>query len=719
MDRPEVRFYEFGDFRFDVRRRTLSKNDDLIPISSRISDLLTVFLQNEGRTLSHDELMDAVWTDSFVEQSNLKKSVSSLRHVLGEGPNEAQYIKTIPRRGYCFVAEVRAVVEEAPETALADDPSAPDTVKENDSTALETGPRSVGFRGWYALVGILVVCVAAIGGWFLFSARPVEFGFENTEMVRLTSDGTYFDVSSSPDGKYLIHSDRKPNESSLLLYQVATGSSSKLISYPNASFWAYQFTPDGNFVYYMARNWIEPEKSGVYRIPFLGGEAKLIYPTLSGGGISFSPDGKTLGFHRSDEQMNPEIVVMNMDGSGARRLAGFPLSTRLWSMKYSPDGESLVFVIRRENEERKNLSAVKSISVANGTETVVIPEQERVIHHAAWLPDRSSLLLLVREPNAELRQIWQYFPGSDEWLRVTNDNESYSTLNFLADGKSFIASRDSMNSSVWVGEGEPLNFRQVTGGINQFGRTSWTADGRLVYATVENKAEIISIMSSSGRGKQPLTNGGDGMWMQPSISADGGSILYVSSQTGSQQVWRMNLDGSGKTPITKSDSAIFVSEMLGDGKTLLLQKFTKPTGWKLFRQVGDGEPVPLLEDQISAWDVSPDDKQVAVWIEDRVTKKWSVGLFDLASGQVTRTLSGFEQNLLRWTPDGKGLAYIQANGDTREIRIRSLDDSVPEKVVTSIEFEDIIWFDWSRDGAKLVVVRGKRLADAVKIALKN
>ncbi|MEQ1762327.1 MAG: winged helix-turn-helix domain-containing protein, partial [Pyrinomonadaceae bacterium] len=100
MDRSGVRFYEFGDFNFDVRRRTLSKNGDLIPISSRICDLLTVFLQNEGRTLSHDELMDAVWTDSFVEQSNLKKSVSSLRQVLGEGPNEAQYIKTLPRRGY-------------------------------------------------------------------------------------------------------------------------------------------------------------------------------------------------------------------------------------------------------------------------------------------------------------------------------------------------------------------------------------------------------------------------------------------------------------------------------------------------------------------------------------------------------------------------------------------------------------------------------------------
>ncbi|MEQ1765616.1 MAG: hypothetical protein ABL984_20985, partial [Pyrinomonadaceae bacterium] len=105
-------------------------------------------------------------------------------------------------------------------------------------------------------------------------------------------------------------------------------------------------------------------------------------------------------------------------------------------------------------------------------------------------------------------------------------------------------------------------------------------------------------------------------------------------------------------------------------------------------------------------------------IEDRATKKWSVGLLDLATGQITRTLSGLEQNLLRWTRDGKGIAYVHVNGDTREIRIRSLDDSVPEKTVTSVQFEDIIWFDWSPDASKIVVVRGKRLADAVKISLK-
>ena len=66
-----IRFYEFGEFRLDARKRILFRNDEPAPITPRIFDLLLVLVQNEGEILGHDTLLDKVWDGAFVEQSNL------------------------------------------------------------------------------------------------------------------------------------------------------------------------------------------------------------------------------------------------------------------------------------------------------------------------------------------------------------------------------------------------------------------------------------------------------------------------------------------------------------------------------------------------------------------------------------------------------------------------------------------------------------------------
>ena len=66
-----------------------------------------MLVQNPGRVLDKDELLRAVWSDSFVEEASLATNVSALRKALGERPNEHGFIVTVPGRGYRFVAEVR------------------------------------------------------------------------------------------------------------------------------------------------------------------------------------------------------------------------------------------------------------------------------------------------------------------------------------------------------------------------------------------------------------------------------------------------------------------------------------------------------------------------------------------------------------------------------------------------------------------------------------
>src|ERR1700739_3714870 len=100
------RLQRFGPYRLDMNRRLLFRGDDPVPIQQKALDILIVLVQREGEVVSKDELMEAVWPNSFVEESNLTQSIFVLRKALGEGSRENRYIATVPGRGYRFVARL-------------------------------------------------------------------------------------------------------------------------------------------------------------------------------------------------------------------------------------------------------------------------------------------------------------------------------------------------------------------------------------------------------------------------------------------------------------------------------------------------------------------------------------------------------------------------------------------------------------------------------------
>src|SRR5689334_16308510 len=97
----EPHIYEFDDFRLDAVRRVLLQSGELLPLTPRVFDTLLYFVQHHDRVIEKDELMRAIWPDSFVEENNLNQNVSTLRRALGKH----RYIVTVPGRGYRFAAE--------------------------------------------------------------------------------------------------------------------------------------------------------------------------------------------------------------------------------------------------------------------------------------------------------------------------------------------------------------------------------------------------------------------------------------------------------------------------------------------------------------------------------------------------------------------------------------------------------------------------------------
>src|SRR4026209_1399516 len=98
--------YEFGRFRLNVAERILLRDGEVVPLTPKVFDILLTLVENRGQVVSKEGLMKRVWPDTFVEQGNLTQNISLLRKALGESPGGVQFIETVPRRGYRFVADI-------------------------------------------------------------------------------------------------------------------------------------------------------------------------------------------------------------------------------------------------------------------------------------------------------------------------------------------------------------------------------------------------------------------------------------------------------------------------------------------------------------------------------------------------------------------------------------------------------------------------------------
>jgi DNA-binding winged helix-turn-helix (wHTH) protein len=100
----EPKSYEFGNFRIDVAECTLLQDGVPVPLTPKAFDTLLLLVENRGRLLDKELMMERLWPGTFVEEANLANNISLLRKALGDSGN---LIQTVPRRGYRFIGELR------------------------------------------------------------------------------------------------------------------------------------------------------------------------------------------------------------------------------------------------------------------------------------------------------------------------------------------------------------------------------------------------------------------------------------------------------------------------------------------------------------------------------------------------------------------------------------------------------------------------------------
>jgi eukaryotic-like serine/threonine-protein kinase len=111
MNAQTKHFYVFGPFRFDPEERVLLRDGSPVPLGPKVIETLLLLVLNAGHLVDKDDLMKRVWPDAFVEEGNLNKHIFILRKTLGQWDGGLEYIETVPRRGYRFVAPVNQLSE--------------------------------------------------------------------------------------------------------------------------------------------------------------------------------------------------------------------------------------------------------------------------------------------------------------------------------------------------------------------------------------------------------------------------------------------------------------------------------------------------------------------------------------------------------------------------------------------------------------------------------
>ncbi|HEX6045765.1 MAG TPA: winged helix-turn-helix domain-containing protein [Pyrinomonadaceae bacterium] len=109
MPHNNTAYYEFGPYRLELAQRLLTCTGEMVALTRKATEILIVLVAHAGQLVERDELLKEVWPDSFVEESNLTQTIFQLRRTLGDERAEPRYIETVARRGYRFIANVRAV----------------------------------------------------------------------------------------------------------------------------------------------------------------------------------------------------------------------------------------------------------------------------------------------------------------------------------------------------------------------------------------------------------------------------------------------------------------------------------------------------------------------------------------------------------------------------------------------------------------------------------
>ena len=610
--------------------------------------------------------------------------------------------------------ELAEIVEEYEQLSLTSSSSA-----SASSGGITPLPRGVSRASKAAIAAAALAVVAAIGfGAYQWqqaageAAGPVSF---DTMTIRpLTSSGRVQRAAISPDGRYIAYVPRaEDGQFSLWMRQVATGSDVRILPDQTQQIRGLTFSPDGSYVYFTS---VEQTRatlafSWLYAVPALGGAPrKVVYDIDTS--PTFSPDGSQLAFGRGvPAERRNDILIVNTDGSGERKLASFPRYFDTEHPVWSPDGTKIIAPVIEMNPAWDAVPI--EIDVASGATRRVGNTRRFNLNDLAFLPDASALLMTAADADTAREQIWlQPYPDGAP-VRVTNDLSSYESLSVTRDGSQIAAVKAETKTSLFTTRLDPgTRPTAITPeGVSRIDDLDVARSGAMAISYIKDDAMVVAVVDTPGATPRVLTRTRENF--EPAISDDGRTIVFSMEGTNAPpRIYAVNADGSNLRPVTKGEGEQRPT-LSGDGRVLA---YSTSRGSELWLQPLEGGTPRRVSDR--AWNfpsLSPDGAHLLYF-------EWQSGgqtdlrlkIVPVTGGAALVDVPWGSGTDFRWHPDGKRLTYRRTVGGVTNLYAIGLDGRPPVQITKFTEgvFEA---YDWTAD-ARLVFVRLESTSDVVLIS---
>jgi eukaryotic-like serine/threonine-protein kinase len=636
---PVVRL---APFEVDLVAAELRKRGKKVPLQDQPFKVLALLLRRKGELVTREELQRALWPgDTFGEfDEGLNKAIQKLRQALDDSTDKPQFIETLPRKGYRFIAAVESVTDGTAAQSVHEIPPRPNN--------REVVP--------WALLAVVSLAAAVLAVAY-FRQRPSE-----AHVVRFQippPEGGILCPSCipavSPDGRYLVTTGKYLGGTHRLwLYSLDSLAPRPLLETDQAydPFWS----PDSRFVGFFQGNELK-------KIDIAGGPPRLIcsIPFPPAGG-DWSPDGTMLfsspsGLRRVSAAGGEPTVAIGLDKSRKE-------IRQMWP-HFLPDGHHFLYSSRSSDAAK---SGVYLASLGSA-------ETRRLFFYELNVAYAPPGFLIFGQQETLMAQ-----PFDERSQQITGDPFPIAEhVGFITDGPrslfavsktgvlAYRAPESNHTQLAWYSrDGKRLGS---IGGPGDYGQIVLSPDEeRLAVerpdAASHNTNVWILELSSGIFSRLTFTDDMDPVW-----SPDGHEVLFMSRREDRFGLYRKALGAGEETLIYDSPEELYSENWLPDGKSIVIID----QGGRAFSQVslsGERKPVALMKSAFGQDEphVSPDGRWIAYNTTE--TGRWEVYVATFPGFTGKRQVSSNGGGQALWRKDGKELFYLSLDGKLMAVDVK-------------------------------------------------
>lgn len=691
--------YSFEGVCVDRSRMTVERDGVAISLEPKAMDVLLYLLAHRDRLVTKDELLDAVWKDTFVTPNVLTRAIAIIRKALGDDAQEARIIATVSKRGYRFIAAVTEApaadsTPPLPALGVVDSPPAPAHQVRMPSRL------SVRVLAIAALVTIAVG--AAVVQWVAPRWRKAP-AVTTTELTRLTTRrGFDSRPAISPDGRSVVYVSDRSGKLELYATGLTAGAPDVPLTSNGGGNMDPQWSPDGRWIAFHSEH-----PAGIWIIGAAGGTPQQIVDF--GSSPSWSPDSERLVFVSDSGTATLRSVLWTVRRDGTDRQAlrlASPVAGGISMPAWSSSGRFIAFGVNTGSA----FKAVWLTSVDGKTVRQITSRMTgRGIH---WAPNDAGLLWcgyidstvtkLIRlginpttgEPVGTPMEVAQVESGVTGGFSVARDGRAVIGI-------------ERTDSNLWqveLGAGKTGEPERVTDDTVRKATPRIASDGRIAFVEfVEGRSPAAWIMNGDGTQRSPLLQAGS---MQgPQWSHDGRRMFVLLN---SAPTW-VDVATRGTTPVAAKVEAPNGINLAPDDSALLLHR-NGPNGVvNIWRQPFDGTAARQMtfDAEGASYGVySPDGRWIGVELS-RGADTWAALMPAQPGAAIVPLVKASGQSwIYSWSPDSARVAFAGARGGFWNVFEAARDTGVVRQLTHFADHNGYVRYPaWSPRGDRIVFER--------------